>query len=123
MSGAHPAATATQQQNIGDAITKVSTYLFDLLAAQHKAAINGDLAKVQSLNPPISDAVSLKQNLLDMQSASDIAALNAAITSAKQVTTQINAGMQRIDRLVKAIDTAATVLSVIAAVVSAVMKI
>jgi hypothetical protein len=123
MSGANPAATATQQQNIGDAITKVSTYLVDLLAAQHKAAIAGDLAKVQSLNPPISNAVSLKQNLLDMQSASDIAALNAAIASAKQTVTQIDNGKQQIDNLVKAIDTAATVLNVIAAVVTAVVKI
>lgn len=117
------AATPAQLNNIADVIQKLNAYIADLQVAQHDAAVAGNIIIVQQLSGPFWDANSLEERLVALRTITDINSLNAAISSLKQTTHVLNQQKNQIERLVKAVDTGATVINDITVVVAAVAKL
>jgi division protein CdvB (Snf7/Vps24/ESCRT-III family) len=114
------AATPIQLDNIVKAIDKLNAYIAHLQSAQHDAAVAGKMSLVQQLSGPFWDANSLEERLVGLRTMTDIDSLNGAITSLKQTTDILNKQKKKIDAMVKAVDTAATVINDIAAVAGAI---
>jgi len=115
--------TPTQLANIAAAMNDVTAYISKLQGLQQTAANAGNLTQVQDLTGPIQDAIALQQQLVYLHSIPNLAALNAAITTANQAAATINNQKAQIDGWVKAVNVVATVLNDIAAVAAAVAKI
>jgi hypothetical protein len=118
-----PVVTPAQLANIAVAMNDVSAYISKLQGFQQTAASAGNLTQVQDLTGPIQDAIALQQQLVYLHSIQNLAALNAAITTANQTAATINNQKAQIDGWVKAVNVAATVLDDIAAVAAAVAVI
>jgi hypothetical protein len=117
------ASTSTQLDDIAAALVAVNAYIAKLQAAQHDAAVAGKMSLVQQLSGPFWDANSLEERLVGLRTITDIDALAGAVASVKQTTTTLNAQKKKIDAIVSAVGTAATVIGDIAAVVAAVAKL
>lgn len=115
--------TPTQLNDIADALGKLNAYIAHLQAAQHDAAVAGNMSLVQQLSGPFWDANSLEERLVGLRTVTDINSLNGAIASVKQTTATLNQQKTKIDALVKAVGTAVTVINDITAVVAAVAKL
>ena len=113
-------ATQAQLNTISDALTKLNTYIADLQAAQHAAAVAGNMDLVQRLSGPFWDANSLEEQLVGLRTITEINSLSAAIAVVKQTTTTIDNQKNQIDALVKAVNIASTVINEIPAVAAAI---
>jgi hypothetical protein len=118
-----PAATSIQLNDIADALRKLNAYIAHLQAAQHDAALAGNMNLVQQLSGPFWDANSLEERLVGLRTLTDLDSLNGAITAVKQTTGELNRQKRHINTLVKAVGTAATVIGDITAVAAAVAKL
>lgn len=125
MSGSNqpPVVTPAQLANIAAAMNDVDQYIAKLQAVQQQAADAGNLSQVQNLTGPIQDAIALQQQLIYVHSIPNLAALNVAVKTANQTAAMINNQKAQIDKWVKAVNTAATVLNDIATLVATIMKI
>jgi hypothetical protein len=117
------AATPIQLNNIADALGKLNAFIASLQAAQHDAAVAGNMSLVQQLSGPFWDANSLEERLVGLRTMTDINSLKVAITSVKRTTATLNRQKTQIDAMVKAVGTAATMVHDIAAVAAAIAKL
>ena len=117
------ASTTNQLNDIALALAAVNAYVAKLQTAQHDAAVAGKMSIVQQLSGPFWNANLLEEQLVGLRTMTDIDSLNGAIATVKQTTATLDNQKKQIDAIVKAVGTAATVISVITSVVAAVAKL
>jgi hypothetical protein len=114
------AATLAQLNNIDSALQSLNACITEIQAAQHAAAVAGNIGLVQQLSGAFWEANSVEVRLVSLRTMTDINALTGAIASLKQTTTILDQQKQQIDTWVKAVGIAATVIADITAVAAAI---
>jgi hypothetical protein len=118
-----PTLTSTQIDDINEAIDAVQRYIDNLQSALAAAANAGNTAAATTIESRYDDAQLLESKLKALLTINEANSLQASVQSINTTTAILQQQKTQIDNVVKAVDTAATVLGDITSIAAAVAKL